>query len=384
MNNVRKLKKSRKSKPKGPSTPTRDQYEVPSTTPPPSSVKRKLGDGHDKADKKGKKKHRASNQELNTDENHENDVTASRRDKSQDVDAQLSSLTSQSQRHSSLNKPTTPAGEEDSFVKTSGVRGPRLKSDGRPLKIGFFTKEEVQKIEKFKVDFCNQHSLESHKEFDHLVQHSERTSAEPWPLDADVCSKQQFWEQIYELAPDRDRRSLYRFMRRHFQESFQKAHEWTPAQDEELIQLMREHSGKWTAVAKMLGRSDDDVTQRWKNKLQHRDKMNRGSWSEKELRDLLDGVERFFALYKKEHEDASCIDIYEMPDGHITWSHISDSMDNMRTRQQCADKWRKIRNKVLNARAAGETNAVFDVVAEAKKPPPGICGAAKSKERLLC
>ena len=157
------------------------------------------------------------------------------------------------------------------------------------MKIGFYTPEEVQKLETFKIDFCTMHGL-SASTFDEMIQHSGRRGGGDFPVVADVTSKVDFWNEIYGLLPDRDRRSVYRFMRRHFQASTQKAHEWTDEQDDELVDLIDEHGPKWSYIGKLLGRSDDDVTQRWKNKLEHRNTMNQGSWSAEETRAFFDVI----------------------------------------------------------------------------------------------
>lgn len=319
-----------------------DQYDVPASSPPPSSKRKRIVDGLQVG--KTSKKQRSADTE--------HDPT--------DHDDQVETPTP-----NTPGKESSPAGSERSGRRLSnGVRGPRK---GRNATVGFFTAEEVQMIEKFKVDFCNLNGL-GPKEFDRLVQHSARSSDHQWPLSVDACSKKHFWDQIYELAPGRDKRSLYRFMRRHFQDSGQKAHDWTAEQDEELIDLISQMPGKYAEIAGLLGRSDDDVVQRWKNRLEHRNSMNTGHWTEHELTELLDEIAGFFAAYKKENPDSGCKDLYGMPDGVVSWTAVSKSMGNARTRQQCADKWRKIRNRVQEDRAEGNPNAVYDVTAEAMKP----------------
>ncbi|KAJ6092550.1 hypothetical protein N7486_007839 [Penicillium sp. IBT 16267x] len=249
--------------------------------------------------------------------------------------------------------------------KPRKLRGSRIGGKNN-LKVGFFVKEEVAKLEGFKVSFCNIHGFSDHKKFDEMVQHSERDGGD-WPCPADVCTKSEFWNQIYDLVPDRDRRSLYRFMRRHFQDSTQKPHEWTLEQDRELIALMSQHKGKWAYVAKLLGRSDDDVTQRWKNHLEHRGKMNRGKWGEEELRSLLDEVQKVWHRVYAEEGDAAGKDMYELEEKHLRWGVISDLLGNVRSRQQCADKWRKIRRSVENLRACGNPDAVYDPIEAVNK-----------------
>lgn len=272
----------------------------------------------------------------------------------------------------------TPDSEPNGTPTSKGkkIRGARMGGQNGK-KIGFFEEHETRKVENHKVEFCNLHNLDA-TAFDAMVQHSEREGSD-FPCPADICSKSEFWTSIYELLPDRDRRSIYRFMRRHFQDSGQKPHEWTPAQDEELVKLRAEHGPKYAFIARIIGRSDDDVTQRWKNRLEHRSTMKRGAWSEQELRDLMQYV---LQVGESHQQLGLSSDVYEMDEKLVPWGKISDQMNNTRSRQQCADKWRKIRRAVLQVRATSDPSAVFDVVDAARRSSRGSekFSGAKSKE----
>ncbi|KAE8373549.1 hypothetical protein BDV26DRAFT_63214 [Aspergillus bertholletiae] len=233
---------------------------------------------------------------------------------------------------------------------------------------GFFSANEVQALENFKLEFCNSHGLAG-QAFDVMVQHSERHKGNDFPCDASIITKPEFWKTIYEILPDRDRRSVYRFMRRHFQDSDVKPHHWTHEQDEELIQLVGQHGLKFAQIAKELGRSDDDVVQRWKNRLEHRTTMNRGIWAEEEIRLLQNALQVVWKSLKAKGHDVGR-DIYEMDETLISWGHISNAIGNCRSRQQCADKWRKARKKVQELRDKGDQDAIFDPAIEAKKTRP--------------
>lgn len=254
---------------------------------------------------------------------------------------------------------TTPGG------RAKGIRGSRTREKDN-LKIGFYTPDEVRKIEAYKVNFCTMHGISSVK-FDEMVQHSERGANGEFPVSSDVISKSDFWNEVYALVPDRDRRSVYRFMRRHFQASAQKAHDWSKEQDDELIQLHAKHGPKWTYIGKLIGRSDDDVTQRWKNKLEHQGTMNQGAWSEEETKIFLDAVESTWVTMKPVLADKAGKDMYELDERLVVWGNISKEMGHTRSRQQCADKWRKIVRQVMTMRANGQPGAVFDPKLAAKK-----------------
>ncbi|KAJ6131589.1 hypothetical protein N7523_001295 [Penicillium sp. IBT 18751x] len=254
--------------------------------------------------------------------------------------------------------------ELNSKAKPKKLRGSRPGGKDN-LKVGFFTPDEVEKIENFKISWCNMHGI-GNKTFNEMIQHSEREGAE-WPGPPDAPSKHELWTDIYGVLPDRDRRSLYRFARRHFLIPGQKAHEWTKEQDEELVELMKLYPAKYALIGKMLGRSDDDVTQRWKNRLQHREKMNRGNWNLDETLGFMKSLQDFFEAHKVINPAAADKDIYEMDQKVIPWGSVSDSIGNSRSRQQCADKWRKICVKVKAERAKGNKDYAFDPRAAVEK-----------------
>ncbi|OQE28817.1 hypothetical protein PENSTE_c003G02656 [Penicillium steckii] len=252
-----------------------------------------------------------------------------------------------------LDEPSMEANGSQIDNDGKRVRGPRVGAKSGK-KIGFFEEDETRAMENHKVNFCNLNGI-SASEFDAMVQHSDRADGD-FPCPGDVCTKAEFWSNIYDILPNRERRSVYRFMRRHFQTSDQKPHEWTDQQDKELIDLIAQFGPKYALVAKMLGRTDDDVTQRWKNRLEHRSTMQYGPWSQHELDELV----RYVSIVGQSHQESGFSgDVYEMDEKVVPWGKISDQMNNTRSRQQCADKWRKIRKTVLDQRAF-DPNAVFD------------------------
>lgn len=255
-------------------------------------------------------------------------------------------------------------------------------SDKKDTLTGFFTSDEVQLLENFKLEFCNINGL-SADNFDHMVQHSERDKTVDFPCYPSIISKQDFWKTIYETIPRRDRRSVYRFMRRHFQASTQKPHQWSHEQDEELVSLHARYGPKWALIAKLVGRSDDDVVQRWKNRLEHRGTMLRGPWSAEEIRSLQDSLHAAWKNMKKAGYDVGK-DIYEMDETRVGWGQVSNRMQNTRSRQQCADKWRRIRKRVLDQRAKGDVDATYEPTLEFRSPKkpksPAVTLVAQQKQ----
>jgi hypothetical protein len=252
--------------------------------------------------------------------------------------------------------------DQRDLADTTAARGPR--KGKKDKMIGFFAPSEVRALETFKLNFCNEHRISSER-FDRMVQHVDRRKDSGWPIDENIIKKPDFWQQIYNVLPSRDRRSVYRFMKRHFQDSSQKPHHWTHEQDDELIDLVGQYGPKFAHIAKMLDRVEDDVVQRWKNRLEHRNTMRRGAWSEEEVRGLLSALQDGWNKLKKDGQNVGR-DIYEMDEGLISWGTVSNKLQNWRSRQQCADKWRKMRRKIMGKRDTGDQDAVYDPAWDAK------------------
>lgn len=261
--------------------------------------------------------------------------------------------------------PSTPSRDIPADTPTkSRRRSSQGVSESSNKLTGFFTESEVATLESFKLSFCSEHGL-SGDTFDHMVQHTHRGRSSNFSFDSHAVTKNEFWRAIYETIPDRDRRSMSRFMRRHFQASTQKPHQWSEEQDDELISLHAKYGPKFAFIANLIGRSSDDVVQRWKNKLEHRNTMRRGPWSYDEICSLLNAVQSAYDLMAKAGTDVGR-DIYAMDEALIGYGVVSDKMQNCRSRQQCGDKWRKIRRNVLGERANGNPSAVCDPAQEAK------------------
>ncbi|EKV06878.1 hypothetical protein PDIG_66500 [Penicillium digitatum PHI26] len=360
----RKSKKHRKSEkfvaesasPENNASPSASAIQIPPTPSQPTSSKIKP-----KSKSSTKKVRKQNGEDLTTPVSSIPESTPELTAAEEPLAVKQLAATKQPQALDSPN----PEGSTTPGFRAKRVRGSRTREKDN-LKIGFYTPDEVRKIEAYKLNFCTMHGIASAK-FDEMVQHSERGANGEFPLSSDIISKSNFWNEIYALVPDRDRRSVYRFMRRHFQTSAQKAHDWSKEQEDELIELHTKYGPKWTFIGKLIGRSDDDVTQRWKNKLEHQGTMNQGAWLEEETRLFLSVVESTWLTMKPLLADNSGKDMYELDERLIVWGNVSKEMGYMRSRQQCADKWRKIVKQVMMMRANGHPGAVFDPKLAAKK-----------------
>ncbi|RDW72320.1 MYB DNA-binding domain protein [Aspergillus mulundensis] len=245
---------------------------------------------------------------------------------------------------------------------------------------GAFLPDEVTALEDYKVQFCNSHRCPT-ATFDLMVQHGKEG---PFPGPVGV-PKRIFWQDIHKILPDRDRRSVYRFMKRHFQASDQKAHDWTEEQEDELVELYQKHGPKFAQIAEILGRGSDDVVQRWKNRLEHRDTMKTGAWSDEEMGLLKAALRAAWSKMKDNGYDVG-ENIFEMDESLISWSQISSSLEHVRSRQQCADKWRRYKQLAVaptsqpNSRA---TSRVRSVTPSTKKRRTHFARNRKSSAYVL-
>jgi hypothetical protein len=230
-------------------------------------------------------------------------------------------------------------------------------SETNEKKTGWFSPQEIKTLEKYKTDFCLENVIDN-ETFDQCIQASSKDRVDLFKRNLSHISYTEFWNSIYLRLPRRDRRSIRRFMRRHFQAG-RKPHQWTAADDNELQRLHQLHGPKWSIVASEMERTHDDVVQRWKNKVEHRSTMRGGPWSKEEVEKLVEVIEKSRGFLSADKNLNVGKDIYEMDDKYISWGAVSDFFGNTRSRQQCADKWRKVRSRVIDARQTGIEDATY-------------------------
>ncbi|KAL4872384.1 hypothetical protein BDV12DRAFT_142806 [Aspergillus spectabilis] len=251
------------------------------------------------------------------------------------------------------------------------AKGRLNRSDGSTThrgSVGAFKPAEVEALEAFKVEFCNSNSCTAMM-FDLMVQHGRDG---PFPAPNGV-TKLRFWRQARSTLPGRDRRSIYRFMKRHFFVPGQKPHEWTEEQEDELVVMYHQHGPKWVYIGEQLGRGSDDVVQRWKNHLEHRGTMNVGVWTEAELEGLKNTLRSVWEKLRAEGYDVGRHP-YEMDESLISWGQVSAGMQHRRSRQQCADKWRRLKH---NAFVDSRSNSRSDHGSKSRSATPATTSQGK-------
>ena len=196
---------------------------------------------------------------------------------------------------------------------------------------GRFSDDEVQRLEKFKENFCRIYEITGHQFNDMMTDSCRRGPNQPWSYD--FISKQDLIQEYLDVLPNRNRKSMSRFRERNWQNATGNK-DWTTEDDEQIIKLVGELGTKWVEIGQALTRTQDAVQQRWKKYLQYRDTRKGGYWSPEETEIL----ERSVAGAKKR----SGLSQNSSTDKRIAWSLVSNALNGARTPKQCADHWQSL------------------------------------------
>jgi Myb-like DNA-binding domain len=199
-------------------------------------------------------------------------------------------------------------------------------SEGRK---GPFSADEVRKIEEWRDSFCAEFEIDQTVFNDMMVASCRRGRDTSWNWNFIV--KHDFLKQYNSLLPNRNRRSMLRYRERNFQ-NVETSKVWTKDDDDELENLVKELGTKWTEIGQRLTRTSDAVSQRWRNRVQHRHKMNGGDWKAQETKLLETAIVKL--------KTRLGVPLDETSDYRIAWSKISNEMGNIRTAQQCSNHWK--------------------------------------------
>ncbi|PGG97428.1 hypothetical protein GX51_07339 [Blastomyces parvus] len=228
------------------------------------------------------------------------------------------------------------------------AKKPRKPKD-KPYKTGRHSAAEISAVEHFKSQFCQSNEMSS-EDFGRMVQHCENDRAS-FPCPESIMTRDEFWDHLCALMPDRKRKDVRRYMRSHYVPTPQKPRQWTMEQDNELAALHAEHGSNFAKIARLLGRSRDDVNTRFRKHVQHRDTRILGSWADEECVRLENAVRQWRDGEPPEDDNttaAGCSlpeDIYQIDPHDIRWTRVSELMGYTRTKEQCASKWRTMRQK---------------------------------------
>ncbi|KAG0643440.1 hypothetical protein HOY80DRAFT_880140 [Tuber brumale] len=193
----------------------------------------------------------------------------------------------------------------------------------------------------------------------HLARYAENNGL----THADLCRrvwanerrKDDFWEGVCSVLPQRSRASIYKHVRRQYHVFTSRA-KWTESEDEHLAVLVKEKGSAWKAVGDAMGRMGEDCRDRWRNYGKCGKDRGKDRWDESEeselkkvITDVLTGIRTQRGITDPFDLEANTID-YD-GESEINWTVISDLMGNKRSRIQCRYKWNKMKQQ--KARSGG-------------------------------
>ncbi|KAL8920778.1 MAG: hypothetical protein Q9172_004349 [Xanthocarpia lactea] len=213
---------------------------------------------------------------------------------------------------------------------------------------GAFTEKEKAKLNRFKQRFCDDYAVTEY-EFNNLMTLMGRRKPEKdWP-NPDVTISE-LRDMFYSVLPDRSRKSLNRYRERYFQNVEQDT-TWTEEQVNELRELVEEKGSKWVEIAEILGRTQDSVYQKWKNRIRQGDAQRFDRWEEDEREALIVAVRECKRAVGLAQDFSS--------DDKINWTAVSDRLGRRRNAQQCSHFWRHVYRPREEAIAQGEKARPF-------------------------
>ncbi|KAG7692768.1 hypothetical protein KL933_004274 [Ogataea haglerorum] len=192
-----------------------------------------------------------------------------------------------------------------------------------------FSKEESNAIDLFITEYQNINNM-SREEICKRIWSNER-------------KKDDFWESLQKVLPERTRASLYKHVRRTYH-IFNVRGKWSPEDDERLAQLAAKMEGQWKEIGKEMNRMPEDCRDRWRNYVKCGNNRLRHKWSleeEDKLRTVIHG------MLREQTANSESMGVEPV----INWTLVSERMGGTRSRIQCRYKWNKLVKREAGNRA---------------------------------
>ncbi|OIW26745.1 hypothetical protein CONLIGDRAFT_634974 [Coniochaeta ligniaria NRRL 30616] len=220
------------------------------------------------------------------------------------------------------------------------------------LLTGALTRTEVQQVEGAVEAFRSDHGL-TQQEVNAMVQQNPKDSTLK-----DNTLHEELWSQILDACPTRKRQKLLNWCRQKFH-NFVARGTWTPEQDAEVRELVRHHGTKWSVIGQLINRHQKDVRDRWRNYLVAGENQRKHQWSEKEENDFLKIVAEALGIFQRERARNPDNDMFRTGKTNeelVDWNVVAERMEHTRSRLQCQEKWRRMRegNKINSTVLAGK------------------------------
>lgn len=217
---------------------------------------------------------------------------------------------------------------------------------------GVFTKTEVTQVEGAVEAFRVDHEMEQH-ELNAMIQQNPKD-----PSIKDNSLHEELWSRVLEACPTRPRQKLLNWCRQKFHNFVARA-TWTPEQDEELRQMVKQYGTTWNVIGQHINRHQKDVRDRWRNYLVAGNNQRKHHWSEEEETEFLEIVGEVLGIFRRERERDPNNDMFKSgrtDEELIDWNVVAERMKHGRSRLQCQEKWRRMReaNKINSTILAGQ------------------------------
>ena len=200
-----------------------------------------------------------------------------------------------------------------------------------PASKGRLSSEEIDAISSAVESFRELHDL-TQRGINELIQ-----------SDAAQQAARELWKAVCDEVPNIPRRNVIDTCRRKFH-NFEARGTWTEEQDEELQRAHAKHPGKWKLIGETLNRFPEDVRDRWRNYLVCGDTMKKDFWDREEEENLRAAVRQCIKV-ARQALSGDGRDALVDEESLIDWQKISELMGRTRSRLQCRNKWRKIKDR---------------------------------------
>ncbi|KAF4628922.1 hypothetical protein G7Y89_g9228 [Cudoniella acicularis] len=158
-------------------------------------------------------------------------------------------------------------------------------------------------------------------------------------------SSKELWKEVLEAVPDLPRRKVFDTCRRKFH-NYAARGSWTKEQDEELKDAYEQFPGKWKQIGQLINRFPEDVRDRWRNYLICGENLQKEVWSKGEESHLRVAVAECVEIVRELRrvtDDARYATLDD--ESLIDWKLVSEKMDHTRSRLQCINKWKMLKER---------------------------------------
>ncbi|KAE9369317.1 hypothetical protein N431DRAFT_485242 [Stipitochalara longipes BDJ] len=231
------------------------------------------------------------------------------------------------------SNPQTPQnkGSRKSKTPKSAAKTPQIKTPAttRPGKL---PNDQVDVISAAVEEFREENGF-SQVEINDLIQKNAK---------ADTVG---LWKHIYEQVPDVPHRSVQQMCRRRFH-NFEARGQWTEEQDQELQDAYEKYPAKWKQIGEMLNRFSEDCRDRWRNYGVCGDNMRKDVWDKEEEERLKEVVQECIeSIREMKRVSTDARDKAKSDESLVDWNVVSQNMYHTRSRLQCLQKWKKMKER---------------------------------------